>query len=137
LDELFMVIDHAEMVHFFLSLLEMRLHIELSGIPFTEISAGNAYTHSAYPSRGPTALVLSIHARVGHRSQLQSDNFPDWNRDKGVECKSPSFWQSVCLQLWHQVESRVSTVEGVLQLDRFLTTVEDSDIPERLLVVHM
>ncbi|KAI0265730.1 hypothetical protein BGY98DRAFT_538290 [Russula aff. rugulosa BPL654] len=35
-----------------------------------------------------------------------------------------------------KVERRVSTVEGIVQLEQFLTEVENSDIPERILVVH-
>ncbi|KAF8470403.1 hypothetical protein DFH94DRAFT_208822 [Russula ochroleuca] len=35
-----------------------------------------------------------------------------------------------------KVERRVSIVEGIVQLNRFLTAVENPDIPERILVVH-
>jgi len=49
---------------------------------------------------------------------------------------SPTICQvGIETDVW-KVERRISTVEGLVRLERFLTTVEIPDIPERLLVVH-
>jgi len=103
LDELFMVIDHAEMESLLPRLAQAThlrtVHIRLVGRP--QFCSLSTHALDIVRSCSPTISQIGIETKV-------------WN-----------------------VESRLSTVEGVLQLDRFLTTVEDSDIPERLLVVHM
>jgi len=91
------------------------------------------------------ALLLPILARATH---LRTVHIQIVNRPLALVCRavdhaldiirrcSPTISQvGIDTNVW-KVERRISTVKGIVGLKRFLTTVENSDIPERLLVVR-
>ncbi|KAN0116626.1 hypothetical protein V8E52_005770 [Russula decolorans] len=83
-------------------------------------------------------LAQATHLRTVHISP--ADRPLTWNALEYAlnivrQCSPTISLVGIETDVW-KVERRVSTVEGIVQLERFLTEVENSDIPERILVVH-
>lgn len=75
LEELFVAIQYAEMVYISFPPTNPFTKGSL-GTPYTDPCQGNASTHSTDLSRRPTARVGSSRVCIGHRSPMQSNNFP-------------------------------------------------------------
>jgi hypothetical protein len=71
LEELFLVIHHAKMVHLSVPpAYAQRFIWVLLGTPSTDTRTGKVSPHSTHPNCRPTASVPSLRARVGYRSSV-------------------------------------------------------------------
>ena len=99
LEQLFMVVNHEEMVYFSL-FPESALTYGFVGIPCTNTRPSKAFANTAYQFCGATDAVQSLHARAKHYSPVQSDALSDWSRNRGLECRSVPFTNGFVNKHW-------------------------------------
>jgi len=110
-------------------------HVCISCPRLKELFVTVKFTEMAHliPILAQATCLRTVHISPADRPVTW--NALEYALDIARQCSPTISLVGIETDVW-KVERRVSTVEGIVQLERFLTGVEDSDIPERVLVVH-